>query len=451
MKLGRHIALAFALIVATMLPLESYALGIIRDAEIENTLHAYGNPIFDAAGIPPENVRILIVSDPSINAYVAGGLNLFIHTGLILATTKPGELIGVMAHETGHIAGAHLSQMREKSNRAMLGSVIGMILGAAAMVAGAGQAGAGVIMGSQSMGQGLMAASTRSIEASADQAGLKFLDACDISASGMLSMFETLRREEGPGANDPFLRDHPLTTERITAMRDHIAESKIPVDQVPDGFAEKHARMKAKLFAYINSYQSTLNLYPASDTSLSARYARTIAEFRHQDLPGALTLVNGLIAERPNDPYFYDTKGQMLFENGKLAESAAAYAKASNFASDSALIMTDYAKTLIALDDPSKLPQALALLERSKEIDDSYDTTWRQLGLAYGKQGRLGLSYEALAEEAALDGDYKTVLQYVAHARSYKDDDPSLALLLDDLEHDAKAQLDHKKKEGNIF
>ncbi len=433
-------------------PLTAYA-GLIRDAEIESTLRAYANPIFETAGIPADDVRILIVADPTINAFVAGGLNLFVHTGLIRTTKNPGELIGVIAHETGHIAGAHLSQLREKSNRATLGSIIGTLLGAAVMAGGGGKAGGGILMGSQQMAQRDFLGAIRVNESSADQAALGFLDDLDMSATGMLSMFETLRRKEAalPVNKDQYLRSHPLTTERISAMRNHITASEIPEGQVPEGFTVRHARMVAKLVAFTESYETTLNHYPTSDTSVAARYARAIADFKRSNLTAAIAGIDQLIREHPADPFFYDTKGQVLFENGKLADSAKAYAKASTLKPDSALILTDYAKTLIAQDKKSELPRAIALLERSREIDDSYSTTWRELAVAYGKQGRLGLSYEALAEESALKGDYKTVLQHVARARSFAKNEPALGLLLDDLERDAKAQIKRKREADDVF
>lgn len=446
----RFLAFFSALTIAAT-PLAAQA-GLIRDAEIESTLRAYENPILESAGIPPEDVRILIVQDPTLNAYVAGGLNIFIHTGMIRATTKPGELIGVMAHETGHISGAHLSQLSAKSSRATLGSVLGALLGAAAIAGGAKDAGAGVIFGSQNMAMRNFLSDIRVNEQSADHAALKFLDENDISASGMLATFEMMRRKEGV-ANinaDPYLRDHPLTTERIATLRNHVQESSIPPDQVPEGFPEKHARMVAKLVAFTEPYNRTLALYPESDQSVAARYARAIAEFRHSNLPGALAGMDALIKQAPNDPFFYDTKAQILFENGKLDEAEKAYARASTLLPHSAMILTDFARTLMARDDAKDLSRAVALLEQSKEIDDSYSTTWRQLAIAYGKQGRLGLSYWALAEEAALEGDYRTVLQHIARARDLAKTDPSLLLLLDDLQHDAEAQLE-KKKENNLF
>lgn len=439
------------LLAALTLPLNAQA-GLIRDAEVENTLHLYAAPIFQAAGIQPDDVRIFIVANPELNAYVAGGLNMFLHTGIIEAATKPGMLIGVMAHETGHISGAHLSQLREKSTRAMVGSVLGAIVGAAVIAGGGHQAGAGVIMGTQSMAQRGFMTDIRINEESADQAALTFLDACDISATGMLEMFETLRRAEGPSlGRDRFMSDHPLTTERIATMRNHIAESRIPADQVPDGFAEMHARMVAKLIAFTAPYDVTMKRYPTSDTSVAARYARAIAAFKNSDLATALAGMNSLLKQYPKDPYFYDTKGQILFENGKLPEAAAAYAKASTLNPNSALILTEYAKVIIAQKNREEIPRAIALLERSKTLDDSYDVTWRQLALAYAAQGKVGLSYAALAEEAALNGDEKAVFQHVARARPDAANDPTLALQLDDLEREAKTLLEAKKSNGSSF
>jgi predicted Zn-dependent protease len=443
-------ALLSAILIAAA-PLVAQA-GLIRDAEIESTLRDYTNPIFESAGIPPEDVRILIISDPAINAFVAGGLNIFIHTGLILATTKPGEVIGALAHETGHISGAHLSQLREKSTRAALGSAIGALLGVAAVIGGAHDAGAGIIAGSQNMAQRQFMGDIRINEESADHAAMQYLDENDISASGMLSMFETLRRQESGASEkaDPYLRSHPLTSDRIASVRNHVTESSIPVDQVPAGFNEKQARMVAKLIAFTEPYATTITRYPLSDTSLAARYARAIADFKRNKLTEALAGMAALTKQYPSDPFFYDTIGQINFENGKLDAATDAYGKANKLLPGNALILTDYARTLIARDQPGDLTRAVALLEQSKQIDDSYSSTWRQLAIAYGKQGKLGPSYSALAEEAALQGDYRTVLQHVARARAFVKDDPTLALVLDDQQRDAEAQL-AKKKENNLF
>jgi predicted Zn-dependent protease len=452
-KASRDRMIAFTAAILLLIQPSLAHAGLIRDAEIEHTLRFYANPIFTAANITPEDVHIFIIADPSINAYVAGGLNIFIHTGLIRAANKPGMLIGVIAHETGHISGAHLSQFQEKSTRATIGNVLGAVLGAAVVAGGGGQAGIGVIMGSQNMAQRRLLSDIRMNEQSADHAALGFLDATDISATGMLEMFELLHRNElsgGRSTNDQYNSTHPLTTERIATLRNHIAQSSIPPNQVPAGAPQMHARMQAKLMAFTETYETTLTHYPLSDMSVAARYARAIAEFKRSNLAPALAGINALIRQYPSDPFFYDTKGQILFENGKLSDAAKAYSEASRLAPGSALILTEYAKTLIAQNDATQRTRALALLERAKNIDDSYPVTWRQLAIAYGKQGKLGLSYTALAEEAALTGDYQSVLQHVARARQESKGDPSQLLVLDDLERDAKTQIAEKKKENGM-
>lgn len=447
-QLFRNLVIVLAVV---SIPFSSRA-GLIRDAEIEHSLRAFSRPIFTSAEIDPETVRILIVNSPEVNAYVAGGLNIFLNTGLIRETKNSGMLIGVIAHETGHIAGAHLSQFREKASRAALGGLIGAVVGAATIASGAGKAGAGIIAGSQNIATRSFLTDIRLNEQSADHAALKYFDENDFSASGMLEMFELLRRREsGNPVKDKYLLTHPLSTERIATVRNHVQESAIPEGLMPKAYEEMHARMVAKLIAFTEPYATTISLYPMSDTTIAGRYARSIADFKRSHADEALAGINILIKQHPKDPFFYDTKGQILFENGKLVEAANAYAKAYSLKPDSALIATDYARTLIAQEKPALLNQAVMLLERSKELDDSYNTTWRQLAIAYGKQGKLGLSYLALAEESALEGDYETVIQHVSRARSLAQKDENLRLQLEDLERDAKTQIERKKKEESPF
>lgn len=432
-------------------PTLALAGSVIRDAEIEATLRAYANPIFMEAGIPPEDVRLFIVNDPSVNAFVAGGLNMFLHTGLIREAKKPGMLIGVIAHETGHIAGAHLSQLRAQSTRAMLGGVIGTLIGAAAVAGGAGETGVGIIAGSQNMAMRNFLSGIRVNEQSADHAALSYLDALDISASGMFEMFQLLRRNERGVRADPYLVTHPLSQERMATVRNHVRASRIPKDQVPEAFIEMHARMLAKLMAFTESLEAVNRRYPASDNSLPGRYARAIAAFRANQLEEALRLMQSLKKARPNDPFFYDTEGQILFESGKLRQAEAAYARAHSLLPDSALIMTDYAKTLLATEDASRLHEAIKLLEQAIERDDSNGFTWRQLAIAYGRQGNLARSYLALAQEASVNGDTDTTLQHLARVRALPSLSPSESLEADDLERDTRDLRERQKEQDGLF
>ena len=420
-----------ALVCALLLPLSAQA-GLIRDAEIENTLHAYANPIFTAAGIEPTSVRILIVNSPETQL-LRGGRPQHLHQ----YRHHQGSENGRHAHrrhgarDRPHRGRAFIADAGQSGSRATLGMRHRRYWpGAAAVIGGSHEAGAGIIMGSQSMAQHGFLSDIRLNEESADNAALKFLDANDISAAGMLEMFEVLRlRESGGGTKDPYLTNHPLTTSRIQTMRDHVTESKIPKDQVPDGFQAMHERMRAKLIAFTEPYETALKTLP-TERQIRRRALRTRhgGVFQHANLLAALAGMNELLKQYPKDPFFYDTKGQILFEKGKVAEASAAYAKANGLKPDSALITTEYAKTLIAQNNPAELGHAVALLERSKELDDSYDVTWRQLAIAYGLEGKLGLSYEALAEEAAHSGDYEGVIQHVARARANAANDSSLIL-----------------------
>lgn len=450
----KHLAkhLLIPLLIAS-LPVAANAKGLLRDAEIENTLRTFADPIFSAADINPKSVRIFLVDDPAINAYVAGGLNMFINTGLILNTDKPGMLIGVIAHETGHIAGAHLSKLEQEASSATLKTIISSVIGAATIAAGGKDVGAAILMGGQNTAMREMFSFYRGNEQAADQAALQFLDANQISATGMLDMFEVLRRKEKQTthSSDPYLRTHPLTTERISDIRGHIEQSSIPKDAVPTNTAYMHARMVAKLYAFTEPPAKTFATYPESDTSEAARYARAIAWFRTPDLPKALQLMDELIKERPNDPYYLDTRGQILFENGKVKEAIKTYESASRLLPNNGLILADLGKSYLATNDPALLQRAIDVLERARVADDANTNTWRQLAIAYGKKGELSQSYAALAEESALAGNPEESLMYANRALKESKDGTPTQLHAQDLKNEAEQLIKEKKDKKSLF
>ncbi|MCK5793002.1 MAG: M48 family metalloprotease, partial [Ketobacter sp.] len=199
----RNAAWLLCFLCIIIAPFPSHARSLIRDAETEYVLRLYTNPILEAAGIAPEAVRLFIINDPSINAFVAGGQNIFIHTGLILKSEKPDMLIGVLAHETGHIAGAHLTRLTQKLDDVSLGAILSTILGTAATIGGSGDLGSAILTGGQNIAQLELLAHIRSNEQAADQAALSYLDANGISASGMIAMFELLQRNERQKIRNP--------------------------------------------------------------------------------------------------------------------------------------------------------------------------------------------------------------------------------------------------------
>lgn len=396
----------------------AYAVPLIRDAEIEHTLREYADPIFAAAGLKPSAIRIFIVQDDALNAYVAGGSNLFIHTGLIEACTTPDMLIGVMAHETGHIAGGHLAKGTEKLKDAQLGSIFSYVLGAAAAVATRKpEAAAAVIGGSESSLQRNYLAFTRTHEEAADQAALGFLDKLNISADGMVKIFTLLQRHEREhaGAPDPYLLTHPLSATRIEHVRHHVETSQIPEGQYPKKFDAVHKRMVAKLFGFLKSPERTFQRYPVSDKSAATRLARAVAYYKMPDIDKSLAEMDSLLKESPNDPFFHELKGQILFENGRVAEALASYAQAVKLLPDSPLLLTDLAKVELSQKEPL-VASAMMHLEKANTLDNSNPDTWHWLAGAYGKAGNRDLSFLALAEESMLSADYKTALDQVGQA-----------------------------------
>ncbi len=379
----------------------------IRDAEIENSIRAMATPLLQAAGLDPDAVHFHIIVDPTLNAFVAGGQNEFIHTGLLLRAKNASQLIGVIAHETGHIAGGHLARMEGEIGGASTEALVATLLGVAAGAAtGRGDVGAAVAMGGQQMAMDNVLAFSRANEASADQAGLKFLDATHQSARGMLSFMETLLGEEllVTANQDPYVRTHPLTEDRVAFIRNWVDHSQWSDAPTRPEFAEMFRRMQAKLYAFLEPPIRTFERYKASDTSIEARYARAIAAYRKPDLPTALGLIDGLIAERPNDPYFHELKGQMLFENARVADAVGPYQRAVQLLPDNALLRVELGQVETELDSPADLKDATDNLTYATEREPDDPSSWHFLGVAYTRLGNEAMATYAMAEEALLTG-----------------------------------------------
>ncbi len=430
----------------------AFAGGLIRDAEIEQTLRIYTDPLLISAGVSPKNVRIFIIQDDSLNAFVAGGMNIFINTGLILKTDKPTMLLGVIAHEIGHIAGAHLSQLTNKTDRATLGSVLGAVLGAAIIASGAPDAGVGVIAGTQSMSLRSLLSDIRGNEEAADQAALKYLEANGISSSGMMEVFELLRRQQASldKKADPYLQTHPLSTNRISVVRNHLQMTQVPVNSAPKGYTERHQRMLARLRGFLWTPEQTLLFYPETDKSFSANYARAIAYYKMGNLSKARELLNALINERQNDPFLRDTLGQMYYESGYPKAAAIQYKEANRLAPDTPIILTELARSLIVINEPAYIREALRYLEQASRIDDSNKETWRLMATAYGKINDTGMAYVALAQEAALKGETRNAIAYADNALQTLPNLSPGAQLARDIKTDAERHL-IRQKEGKTF
>jgi predicted Zn-dependent protease len=379
---------------------------IIRDAEVENTIRAYATPLFEAAGLNAKDVDIYLIDDPTLNSFVAGGMNVFVNTGLIIKAKTPNQLIGVIAHETGHIADGHLARFSAHLQDLSTAAIIATILGTAGAVAGGGGAAAGTVIGSQSAAQNALLSYSRTQESAADQAGMSFLDRSGQSSRGLLQFFQYLEGEEllSTDRQDAYLRTHPLTQDRIQAVQDHVNNSQFSNAPDKPEFIEMHKRMVAKLSAFLGSPSATLVRYPESDPTIATRYARAIAYYKIPDLAHALPLIDQLIAQEPNNPYFYELKGQMLFENGRGGEAVAPYQKAVDLLPDSALLRMELGQVQVERNTAELVKPAITNLQLATRREPYNSFAWTQLAIAYGRDGQFGMSSLASAESALAGG-----------------------------------------------
>jgi predicted Zn-dependent protease len=399
-------------------------LNLIRDAEIESTIRTFVTPIWRAAGLDPDAVAIMIVQDNAINAFVAGGQRIFINTGLILRTETPNQLIGVLAHETGHIAGGHLARQQEELRNLTTLQILEMLIGGAAMAGSAISGGASGRGGQTGIGNAQAPGSILSYlqysqaqEASADQAAITFLDRAHMSPKGSAQFMRILERQErmAIGRRDPYLTDHPLTADRVAVFEEAAARS--PYANVPDSpqFSELHHRMVAKLLGFV-APDTALQRYSEADRSVGARYARAIALYRKGTLGSALLTIDGLLKEYPNDPYFHELKGQMLFENGHMADSVVSYRRAVQLAPSANIMKVDFARSLLEANKPENDQEAVRNLEIARQTESDSFELWRLMSVGYTRLHNNGMTSLARAEMSILRGERSAAQAHAAAA-----------------------------------
>ncbi|WP_187830164.1 M48 family metalloprotease [Siccirubricoccus phaeus] len=386
---------------------------LVRDAEIERLLRTLTTPLFRTAGVDPALVRISLIQARAINAFVTTGNRLFIHTGLIQQSGSVGELVGVLAHETGHIAGGHVARLPEEMRNAMIRSVAGMLLGGAVAAAGGrnvgGNPGAAILSG-PALAQQELLAFTRAQEQAADQAGITYLARLGWPADGLLQLLGKLREQEAlvTARQDPYLRTHPLSRDRMDFVATVVARR--PGGGAAGGFPpefEPAFRMaKAKLDGFIDPPLTTWRRYPDSDASAPARYARAVAQYRTGRADSALALLDPLLQEQPGNPWLRELQGQILFEAGRPEAALAPLREAVRLAPNEPLLRTLYGRALMEAGGTARLQAAVTEFEWSLRAERDSGFTWRQLGTAHGRLGQLPQADLALAEEAMLDGDY---------------------------------------------
>ncbi|MET1028143.1 MAG: M48 family metalloprotease [Dongiaceae bacterium] len=404
------LALAWLIGPAGLMPAEAQGISLIRDAEIESTIRAYAEPLWTAAGLNAPFVQVHLINDDRINAFVAGGQQLFINTGLLIKSKTANQVIGVIAHETGHLAGGHLARMQDELRHRTIESIVSLIAGIGAGVA-AGNAGVGagaVFLGQDVTRRGFLQYS-RTQEASADQAALKFLDATHQSARGLLEFFQILEGEMAlfGGNQDPYLQTHPLVPERIDAVQAHVDQSPYSNAQEPAIFNEMHDRMVAKLVGFLLPMNRVEQMYPQSDKSVPARYARAIALFRISRFQESLVVMDSLLAEAPNDPFFLEQKGQILFQNGNIKEAVPFYQKARDLKPTEPLLREELAQVMLETEDPSYLKSAIANLSEATRLEPNDASSWHFMAVAQGRSGNFPEATLAQAEEQLARGKKK--------------------------------------------
>lgn len=402
-------------------------MNYIRDAEIEHYLRTLATPLMRAAAIEPSSVNFVLIQSTDLNAFVAEGMNVFVYTGLLQATDTPDQLAGVLAHELGHISGGHLIRGRDAMRNASAEAILGMLAGVAAGVLSKdSRAGAAAIGGAQELAKRNFLTFSRAQESSADAAALHFLDSAGFSSQGMLEFLEKLAGQEllPTDRQVEFVRTHPLTQDRIDTVAHHVESSPLTSKKIPAEFTARHERMKAKLMGFLQP-ETALLRYTDKDSRVTARYARAIALYRTNKLPRALALIDALIAEEPNNAFFHELRGQMLYENSRVAESVASYGKAVALAPDLAVIRTAYAQALLESKTPDSTEKAIAQLQESLRLEENTPLTWRLMATAWGRKGQEsgdktydGMVIYALAEEAQARGADKDAAAMAERAQA---------------------------------
>ncbi len=389
-------------VLALALPFTASAQGLIRDAEIEQILRDYCDPLFEAAGLKPADVKIYIVQDESLNAAAAGGQNMFINTGLIMAAETPEELKGVIGHETGHMALGH-SITRQAAYESSGGvSLVTMGLGALALFAGAPDAAMALFASAPQFQMLSFFKHTRPEEAAADLFGVGLMEKTGQSADGNVSFMEKFRYQElmSESRREPYFRAHPISSDRVSTIAKRAKEiSEKARPQTPEEILQMKM-MQAKLVGFIGPANRVLSRYPSSDKSMPAKYARAIAAYRAVDIKAALTMTDELIAADPTDPYFYELKGQILFESGKAPESIPPHRKSVELAPQHALLKVNLARSLLGTKSDDDVKEAEGLLVDAISLEPDNAFAWNQLAIAYARQGRIGDADLATAEEA---------------------------------------------------
>jgi predicted Zn-dependent protease len=393
-------------------------ISLVRDTETERLLWSHLNPLFQVAGVAPNGVRLFIANDPTLNASASFG-QMLIHTGLFLELRTADELAGVLAHETGHIAGGHLVRTRQAIRAAMVPMLLAVAAGVGAMIAGAGDAGAVIMMSGQGLFEREVYAFTRGQEYAADQAAVRYLTATGVSSESYIAVFRRMEGQEllSDIRRDPYSLSHPVPGERVQQLQALVDASPHlgkPVDPEKQYAFEM---VQAKLRGYTQRPEITLRQYPTTNTSKQARYARAMAYFRQPDMTKSMAEIQSLVAEEPDNPYFLEMLGQINVEMGKVEEGIAPYQKAVHIMPDAPLIRVALGAALLGTENPIYTALARQELELSLQQENDNAFAWYELAVAYSRMGLVGKAQLASAEHHFSIGSLPQALLFAARAQ----------------------------------
>ncbi|MEQ1616232.1 MAG: M48 family metalloprotease [Hyphomicrobiaceae bacterium] len=435
LNLKRHLIAvlgAGAALAVAMAPAQ--AQGLIRDTEIEQLLNDYAQPLFKVAGLGGGRIAVRIVKSDSFNAFVLDGRNVFIHTGALQQADTPNQVIGVIAHETGHITGGHMAALRARIARDTTRILLARVLGIGVAIATGNPA---AVAATDELQMRSLLAERRNQESAADQAGLSFLNATRQSGRGMLETFERFAQQEyiGDQNKDPFVRSHPVATDRLGQLRDAVQKNQNFNNKDTPALQLRHDMMRAKLAGYLTRPQAVFNRYPTSDNSFPARYARAIAKFfqgGQNAVEAAVADIDGMIRDQPNNPYLHELKGDFYKRAGRNKEAIVSLRQALKIAGDANLIRVELAQALLATNDQTVIEEASNLLRRSL-VEDQNSTAYRALGDAQYRQNKQPEAEASLAQAAYLEGDLKQAKNYAQRAKRGLGAGSPSAIKMDDI------------------
>lgn len=397
--------LILSLLISLIAGVQAHAQGLVRDAEIEATLKRVMRPLQKAAGVGGRKVNIYVLSDRRLNAFVAGGDNIFLNTGLIAKMERQDMLQAVLAHELAHITQGHRAQRAASIASARTAAQLGMAVGLAAAAAGGG---AGVAAGIQETVRRTVLSFSRAQEAAADQASVRYLRAAGISPQAAVDVLQIFRGQEALtiGRRDPYVQSHPLTSERLTRMKAEAARFDGP-SRTDKTTAYWYARMVAKFNGFLGNPSRTLRRLKKSDNGEIATLTRAIAYHRLPKPKLARQYADRLVSMRPKDAYYHELRGQILLESGQARGAVGSYRRAARLAPKEPLILAGLGRALLAKGSGGSVKEALSVLQKAYARDPRDPLTLRSLALAYARSNQPGQASVLTAERYALASNFK--------------------------------------------